>query len=772
MRRFDAAWRPLRPSSFHTWPRSFASAAVWQRRAVRGFGGLALTASTIGIATLVDEGCRRCADFWICVLPIFAHYKFVDRISHPSATPERAAEFERLHEIYSPIVRDATLRLRGYYLKVAQFFSMRDDYELGLGHVDEAFKDWSSKPIGSASIGQVYLARLRSTGEDVAIKVQMPGAERLFRVDIRTLKIFTRLAFPWAVDHISELDALLICYAQPCLSHNMEKVRNNVSQRWGDRVIIPKTFPELCTRRVLTMQFLDGEKLVDGMLRRVRVAAQQANRDPDEWPGERSTFLLFPCWVVMFAKVLNVAGNLYRIWLNSEPMERLRLVPVAPPAFQRPPWLRIEQRGSVALLKAIPESLRAELVSQREVGSVSIIFKILTVYQPGGLGERTTLLKQLVDQKVPSALGEWLTSLRAWRRWLTRVQELGIQSPDPVLLLATLDRFAAGLAKHSSQVEFRLQVTRAALRVDVAPTENGIQQFAESLVAEGEAAFHGGSTAPIRETVKVRALDGDGGGKDDGGKPRDGKEKVKEIADSKDPKDAKNGKFDPKQSKQDTKNGSSEKPVCRHFLSESGCKKGQKRSFPHEWKGVSKQGRCWTCGSTQHMKPDCPVKDVPKVKKEQVFVDGLFNADPHPGNVMLLHDAHDSVGLIDFGQVKELSLDFRVQLAKLIIALSRRDEAEVVRLDKEMGSRTQLSKADVRYRVVTFWLDRDTDDVTGGQSFHNFLAWAEEEDPLLEMPRDLHLVMRCSCMIRNLALSFGIRLSTAEPWHAATLESM
>lgn len=31
---------------------------------------------------------------------------------------------------------------------------------------------------------------------------------------------------------------------------------------------------------------------------------------------------------------------------------------------------------------------------------------------------------------------------------------------------------------------------------------------------------------------------------------------------------------------------------------------------------------------------------------------------------------------------QELSLDFRVQLAKLIIALSRRDEAEVVRLDK------------------------------------------------------------------------------------------
>ena len=319
-------------------------------------------------------------------------------------------------------------------------------------------------------------------------------------------------------------------------------------------------------------------------------------------------------------EVLNVAGALYRVWLNSEPMERLRLVAVTPPAFQRPPWLRIEQRGSVALLKAVPESLRSELVSQREVGSVSIVFKVLRVYQPGGLGERTTLLKQLVDLKVPGPLGEWMTSLRAWRRWLTRVQELGIQPPDPVLLLATLDRFAASLAKQSTQVAFRLQVTRAALRVDVAPTENGIQQFAESLMAEGEAAFHGGSIAPLKDTVKIKALDGEGGGsKDEGNKQRDARDKVKDHLEgkgTKDTKEVKNLKSDGKVAKGDSKGGTSEKPVCRYFLSENGCKKGQSCPFPHEWKGVSKQGRCWSCGSTQHMKPECPVKEVPKVKKE------------------------------------------------------------------------------------------------------------------------------------------------------------
>ena len=33
-------------------------------------------------------------------------------------------------------------------------------------------------------------------------------------------------------------------------------------------------------------EFIDGEKLVDGMLRRIRVAAAQAGQDPDELHGQ------------------------------------------------------------------------------------------------------------------------------------------------------------------------------------------------------------------------------------------------------------------------------------------------------------------------------------------------------------------------------------------------------------------------------------------------------------------------------------------------------
>ena len=48
------------------------------------------------------------------------------------------------------------------------------------------------------------------------------------------------------------------------------------------------------------------------------------------------------------------------------------------------------------------------------------------------------------------------------------------------------------------------------------------------------------------------------------------------------------------------------------------CRKGKACGFSHEWGEEGKMGRCWNCGSTQHMKPDCPVKEQqnPRVRKE------------------------------------------------------------------------------------------------------------------------------------------------------------
>jgi len=55
----------------------------------------------------------------------------------------------------------------------------------------------------------------------------------------------------------------------------------------------------------------------------------------------------------------------------------------------------------------------------------------------------------------------------------------------------------------------------------------------------------------------------------------------------------------------------------------------------------------------------------------QIMVDGVFHADPHPGNVMILRDGR--VALIDWGSVGRLDSLQQAALRNLLIAVHRRD---------------------------------------------------------------------------------------------------
>ena len=55
----------------------------------------------------------------------------------------------------------------------------------------------------------------------------------------------------------------------------------------------------------------------------------------------------------------------------------------------------------------------------------------------------------------------------------------------------------------------------------------------------------------------------------------------------------------------------------------------------------------------------------------QIVIDGVFHADPHPGNILLLTDGR--LGLIDFGSVGRLDSELRAALQRLLLALDRRD---------------------------------------------------------------------------------------------------
>ncbi|WP_188186792.1 ABC1 kinase family protein [Nonomuraea sp. SYSU D8015] len=55
----------------------------------------------------------------------------------------------------------------------------------------------------------------------------------------------------------------------------------------------------------------------------------------------------------------------------------------------------------------------------------------------------------------------------------------------------------------------------------------------------------------------------------------------------------------------------------------------------------------------------------------QILVDGVFHADPHPGNLMLLDDG--TLGLLDFGSVGRLDASVRSALQRFLLAMNRQD---------------------------------------------------------------------------------------------------
>jgi predicted unusual protein kinase regulating ubiquinone biosynthesis (AarF/ABC1/UbiB family) len=96
-----------------------------------------------------------------------------------------------------------------------------------------------------------------------------------------------------------------------------------------------------------------------------------------------------------------------------------------------------------------------------------------------------------------------------------------------------------------------------------------------------------------------------------------------------------------------------------------------------------------------------------KVYLKQVFEDGFFHADPHPGNLYVRPKGEKSTDgtprdfeliFIDFGMVGHISEKTRALLRRMVIATVQRDYPELVRLAKELGF--LLPEADTKALVI------------------------------------------------------------------------
>jgi ubiquinone biosynthesis protein len=158
------------------------------------------------------------------------------------------------------------------------FEAIREVVERSLGQsLEDLYAEFSREPLATASIAQTHRAVTKS-GDAVIVKVQRPGIEHTMRGDLDLLFMLTkalevsieemRLLAPSEIVTEFEIALLRELDFHEELG-NLETARKLLDP--ARRVVVPKPYPELSSRQVLTMEFFPGRSL-----RRVKPQSPEA----------------------------------------------------------------------------------------------------------------------------------------------------------------------------------------------------------------------------------------------------------------------------------------------------------------------------------------------------------------------------------------------------------------------------------------------------------------------------------------------------------------
>lgn len=140
------------------------------------------------------------------------------------------------------------------------------EYGQKLGEIFDAV---DPNPLGSASLAQVHCARL-VTGEDVAVKIQRPGAQQIMAQDIDIMRSIVRHASRFIktdqfVDLRAVVEELWRSFREE--TNFLMEARNLTDFRaFHERVrgiSCPRSYPEFCTEHIVVMDYIDGISIAD-----------------------------------------------------------------------------------------------------------------------------------------------------------------------------------------------------------------------------------------------------------------------------------------------------------------------------------------------------------------------------------------------------------------------------------------------------------------------------------------------------------------------------
>ena len=134
--------------------------------------------------------------------------------------------------------------------------------------IESVFSFYEEMPFAAASISQVHRARMRRTGEVVAIKVQRPGIDRILRRDLKLITFMLRMtkrvptvAYITWDGMIKELQQIVgeeVDYRYEV--SNLRRLRKNLKPH---NVYVPKVHRRLSGKKIIVMEFIEGVLMSD-----------------------------------------------------------------------------------------------------------------------------------------------------------------------------------------------------------------------------------------------------------------------------------------------------------------------------------------------------------------------------------------------------------------------------------------------------------------------------------------------------------------------------
>jgi len=167
------------------------------------------------------------------------------------------------------------------------------------------------------------------------------------------------------------------------------------------------------------------------------------------------------------------------------------------------------------------------------------------------------------------------------------------------------------------------------------------------------------------------------------------------------------------------------------------------------------------------------IKALFETHGHQIFELALFNADPHPGNILVIDDTDvdapsmassekkAELGLIDFGQCKRLTPDEQYRIATLLLNVAKNaSDDEIARSFRDMGIKTKNDSTEFLANFARLMFGPL-------QSYHLDHDWHKnmhKQDAVTYFPNELSMVYRTSMLLRGLAVSLQWNVSVGDMW--------